>query len=218
MGLDALLSRMGARAVTSVTSAKNHDVTPKPLLSLVVTPVTSVTAQNSVTADDAVSWGWLLHFADRDSLMATFSPEATHAEALACYPGAVAAEPMTNAPSRAPTDSEAALLRALIEAVYRDDTDDDRNEAVTAALADPDNALTCYRAISAERGLTLPDADERRTCRQCANLRGASCSVATPGGALSAQRGYKPGALWQDEPHRCASFTQKVQAQGARAD
>ena len=94
MGLDALLSRMGARAVTSVTSAKCDDVTPKPLLSLVVTPVTSVTSQNTVTADDAVSWGWLLHFADRDSIMATFSPEATHAEALACYPDAVAAEPM----------------------------------------------------------------------------------------------------------------------------
>ena len=209
MGLDALLSRMGARAVTSVTSAKCDDVTPKPLLSLVVTPVTSVTSQNAVTADDAVSWGWLLHFADRDSIMATFSPEATHAEALACYPDAVAAEPMTNAPSRAPTDSEAALLRVLIEAVYRDDGDDDRNDALLAALADPDNALACYRAISSERGLCLPDSDDRRTCRQCANLRGGACQVATPGGALSAQRGYRPGALWQDEPHRCAAFNER---------
>ena len=209
MGLDALLSRMGARAVTSVTSEKSQDVTPKPLLSLVVTPVTSVTSQNIVTADDALSWGWLLHFADRDSIMATFSPEATHAEALACYPDAVAAEPMTNAPSRAPTDSEAALLRVLIEAVYRDDGDDDRNDALQAALADPDNALVCYRAVSAERGLTLPDSDDRRTCRQCSNLRGASCSVATPGGALSAQRGYRPGALWLDEPHRCETFTER---------
>ena len=209
MGLDALLSRMGARAVTSVTFAKCDDVTPKPLLSLVVTPVTSVTSQNTVTADDAVSWGWLLHFADRDSIMATFSPEATHAEALACYPDAVAAEPMTNAPSRAPTDSEAALLRVLIEAVYRDDGDDDRNDALQAALADPDNALVCYQAISSERGLCLPDSDDRRTCRQCANLRGGACQVATPGGALSAQRGYRPGALWQDEPHRCAAFTER---------
>ena len=209
MGLDALLSRMGARAVTSVTSAKCDDVTPKPLLSLVVTPVTSVTSQNTVTADDAVSWGWLLHFADRDSIMATFSPEATHAEALACYPDAVAAEPMTNTPSRAPTDSEAAMLRVLIGAVYRDDGDDDRNDALQAALADPDNALACYRAISSERGLCLPDSDDRRTCRQCANLRGGACQVATPGGALSAQRGYRPGALWQDEPHRCAAFTER---------
>ena len=209
MGLDALLSRMGARAVTSVTSAKNDDVTAKPLLSLVVTPVTSVTSQNIVTADDAVSWGWLLHFADRDSIMVTFSPEVTHAEALACYPDAVAAEPVTNTPSRAPTDSEAALLRVLIGAVYRDDGDDDRNDALLAALADPDNALACYRAISSERGLCLPDSDDRRTCRQCANLRGGACQVATPGGALSAQRGYRPGALWQDEPHRCAAFTER---------
>ena len=209
MGLDALLSRMGARAVTSVTSAKNDDVTAKPLLSLVVTPVTSVTSQNIVTADDAVSWGWLLHFADRDSIMVTFSPEVTHAEALACYPDAVAAEPVTNTPSRAPTDSEAALLRVLIGAVYRDDGDDEHNDALRAALADPDNALACYRAIASERGLTLPDADDRRTCRQCSNLRGATCSVATPGGALSAQRGYRPGALWLDEPHRCDTFNER---------
>ena len=196
-------------ADTSDTSLKRQTYQAKPLLSLVCTSDTSDTSQNTVTADDAVSWGWLLHFADRDSIMATFSPEATHAEALACYPDAVAAEPMTNAPSRAPTDSEAALLRVLIEAVYRDDGDDDRNEAMQSALADPRNALTCYRAIASEHGLTLPDADDRRTCRECSNLRGATCSVATPGGALSAQRGYRPGALWQDEPHRCDTFNER---------
>jgi hypothetical protein len=209
MGLDALLSRMGARAVTSVTSEKIQDVTPKPLLSLVVTPVTSVTSQNGVTAADAVSWGWLLHFADRDSIMVTFSPEATHAEALASYPDAVAAEPVTDTPGRAPTDSEAAMLRVLIEAVFRDDSPDDQREAMQAALADPGNALTCYTAIASECGLLTSEGDDRRTCCQCANLRGGACSVATLGGALSAQRGYRPGAMFQEHPHRCESFTER---------
>ena len=159
--------------------------------------------------DNFARFRWLIHFADREPVEVTFSPMATHSEALAHWPGAVAAEPMTNTPSRAPTDSEAALLRVLIEAVYRDDGDDDRNDALLAALADPDNALACYRAISSERGLCLPDSDDRRTCRQCANLRGGACQVATPGGALSAQRGYRPGALWQDEPHRCAAFNER---------
>ena len=159
--------------------------------------------------DNFARFRWLIHFADREPVEVTFSPMATHNEVLAHWPGAVAAEPMQEKPGRALTDSEAAMLRVLIGAVYRDDGDDDRNDALQAALADPDNALACYRAISSERGLCLPDSDDRRTCRQCANLRGGACQVATPGGALSAQRGYRPGALWQDEPHRCAAFTER---------
>ena len=160
--------------------------------------------------DNLTCFRWLIHFADREPVEGTFSPMATHAEVLAHWPGAVAAEPMPEKPGRAMTDSEAAMLRALVTAIYQDDTDDDRNEAVAAALADPDNALACYRAISSERGLTPADNDDRRTCRQCSNLRGATCSVATPGGKLSSQRGYRPGALWQDEPHRCEGFTNRA--------
>lgn len=39
------------------------------------------------------SFAWLIHFTDREPLYVTFSPEVTHAIALASYPGAVAAEP-----------------------------------------------------------------------------------------------------------------------------
>jgi len=35
--------------------------------------------------------------------------------------------------------------------------------------------------------------DDRRTCAQCANLRGIVCSVARPGGVVSAVVGYRPG-------------------------
>jgi len=40
-----------------------------------------------------------------------------------------------------------------------------------------------------------PDTDDRRTCEQCANLRGIVCSVARPGGVVSAVVRYRPGLL-----------------------
>ena len=71
---------------------------------------------------------------------------------------------------------------------------DNRTEALQAALVDPDSVLSGYMAITEDRGLTPPDGDDRRTCRQCANLRGDVCLVASPGGAVSANRGYRPAA------------------------
>lgn len=43
------------------------------------------------------SWRWLVHYADRDSREAAFSPVATHAEVLDAFPDAVAAEPLDEA-------------------------------------------------------------------------------------------------------------------------
>lgn len=57
--------------------------------------------------------------------------------------------------ARQATPHERGELLALIAAIYADDTDEDRQEAIGAALADPDGALTCYRAIAAERGITM---------------------------------------------------------------
>ena len=59
-------------------------------------------------------------------------------------------------------------------------------------------------------GLPRPDAealawqeDDRRRCRQCLNLRGDVCSIAKPGGLVSANRGYRPVNL----PMRCAGYS-----------
>jgi hypothetical protein len=49
--------------------------------------------------------------------------------------------------------AEAEELRHLIAAIYQNDTEADRQEALHFALADPDDALTCYRAIALERGI-----------------------------------------------------------------
>lgn len=45
------------------------------------------------------------------------------------------------------------------------------------------------------------DFDDRRFCWQCANLRGDVCSIAFPGGLVSAIRGYRPV---QEILRRCA--------------
>jgi hypothetical protein len=62
-------------------------------------------------------------------------------------------------------------------------------------------------------GLTREDAerlawqeDDRRRCGQCLNLRGEVCSIAKPGGLVSANRGYRP----VDLPVRCAGYSPKA--------
>lgn len=167
--------------------------------------------------DILACFAWLIHFTDRPATTVTFSPEVNHAGALACYPDAVAAEPLQHSPiggaselspQRSKTDE--AQLRALIEAVYHDNTEPDRHEAFDAELADPDNALTSYTTIAPEYGQALSDTDHRHTCCQCtSHTYSGTCSVARPGGLVSAQHGYRPGAMFQEELHRCIAFKQK---------
>ena len=50
--------------------------------------------------------------------------------------------------------------------------------------------------------------DDRRTCRQCANLTYSGvCSVASPGGVVSATRGYRPVA---DLLQRCETYVPRA--------
>jgi hypothetical protein len=98
---------------------------------------------------------WLFHFADRDDLPVTFAPAVDHAKALSYYPEAVAAEPIPDRPQHTPTKAEADEITALVQAIYANDTDDDRAEALAAALADPDGALLCYRTIASDRGIAI---------------------------------------------------------------
>lgn len=162
-------------------------------------PPAKVSAGNTATASR-----WLFHFADREPMEVIFAPAVSHPNALACYPDAVAAEPQTALPLRTPTKAEAKEITALVLAVFASDTDVDRNEALAAALADPDGALLCYRTIAGERGLARPDADDdRRRCMQCLNLRGRACTIAKPGGLVSANVGYRPAP---DTLQRCAGY------------
>jgi hypothetical protein len=70
------------------------------------------------------SWRWLIHFVDRDPMEVTCSPEASHAEILAWYPSAVAAEPvtLTARPSGpAMTPAEESAIRGWLARIREDD-------------------------------------------------------------------------------------------------
>jgi len=155
--------------------------------------------------DALISRGWLLHFEDRESPEDYCQPDATRSRVLECHPHTSAAEPIRERVRRTPTDAEAAELRLLVQAVGRAErwVSEEIEQAVDVALADPDGALVCYRALAVEHGLVLLLEDDRRTCNQCANLRGQVCGVAYPGGVVSAIRGYQPV---RDVLHRCGGY------------
>jgi hypothetical protein len=92
-------------------------------------------------------------------------------------------------PAPIPADQEAAIVRWL------------------AAIGETDQAIiadvltTCghdegARAYCLGRAahVATDDLDDRRSCRQCRNLRAGVCIVAKPGSAVSAARGYRPAA------------------------
>lgn len=147
---------------------------------------------------------WLLHFADREPLAVTVSPPASHAEVLDTYPGALAAEPIE--PSRyqpdapLPQDQEGAIVAWLAKIGETDEA------MVSDVLAQcRHNAET--RAYYLDR-VGIEQADDRRRCTECDNLRGGVCTVARPGGQVSAVRGYRPSLV--DVPIRCAGYTART--------
>lgn len=97
------------------------------------------------TADAVTSWGWLLHFADREPLEAYCNPDATHAEILERYPDALAAEPI---PERiTPAEAEAVAWPTLIT------TDDERRTCGQCAN------LARRRCLAAWRGEIVANRD-----------------------------------------------------------
>lgn len=181
MGLDDLLARLERAAGTAGTADVPADVPANPLQTLAGTAGTAGTAEKDKgesdsgetlptdTAPPIRATRWLLHYADREPMEVHFAPAADHAEALAAYRDAVAAEPVPErTDTRTATVIERDELLALIQAIYATDTDADRAEALDAALADPAGALQCYRAISSERGITVERADARQSSAQSA--------------------------------------------------
>jgi hypothetical protein len=111
---------------------------------------------------------------------------------------------------RAATPAEAAELRALVTLIYANP--DDRAEPLAAALADPDAALICYRALAADRNAValfvespplVPD--DQRTCRQCRNLAASGRCLAAARGELPYVAGRKYSPV-PDVPKRCEGF------------
>lgn len=183
----------------------------------------SLTGDFQKSANDptaAPATGWLLHYADRESLELYVSPALSHAEVLAAHPDALAAEPVPErTDTRTATVIERDELLALVEAVYAGDTDQDRQDATDAALADPEAALTCYRAIAAERGITVvlpvitkPTSITVATgCKSCRHRRMPGLSAGYCGGGrddLPAAYGlhHPLRKLPADQGASCASY------------
>ena len=107
------------------------------------------------------SWGWMLHFADREPLEVYCNPDATHAEILERYPDALAAEPIPGRIGHQATPEQEAELRALVAAVGAayDFTEAEHAEALAVALANPVDAITCFRAMAKEQPATTGNSD-----------------------------------------------------------
>jgi hypothetical protein len=78
-----------------------------------------------ITNDTAVAsrW-WLIHYPDRDPVEVSCTPPATHAEILDLHPGAVAAEPFTQAirqPSAPLTTEGETAIRAWLALIEEAD-------------------------------------------------------------------------------------------------
>ena len=115
-----------------------------------------------------------------------------------------------NDPAPVATPEQAKELRELVGIVAADWRADERAEAMAAALADPADALTCFRAIVVERRLIVNTgqeqvADGMRSCVECANLSpGGRCLAAWRGELPGYARGYSPAFI--DRPQRCAGY------------
>lgn len=142
-------------------------------------------------------------------------------EAESCTPEGVAqlhslGDATCNNPA---TYEQAAELRALVATVAADWSEVERAEGLAVALADPNDALTCWRALAMGHAakaaptaypaglytLTpLPERDpddDRRTCTDCANLSAIGRCRTPP---FAAKRDYCPIS---DALQRCARFT-----------
>jgi len=126
-------------------------------------------------------------------------------EAVAAVAAVAVANPPRAAskPTSTMTASEDNAIRVWLAHIEEADA------AIVAVVLDQCRAAAGARGYFIGRSGELPKAvsseqDDRRTCRQCINLRGMVCLIAQPGGPVSAMRGYRPTA--PDLPRRCEAF------------
>ena len=148
---------------------------------------------------------WLIHYPDRDAAEVACYPDATYADILERHSDAVAAEPFTptvRQPSLPLTASEETAIRSWLALIGETDP-----ETIVEVIgqcqrdADARDYFTGRAAVELPKPDPFPD--DRRRCSQCLNLRGRVCSVAIPGGLVSANRGYQPIC---DVLQRCAGY------------
>lgn len=141
--------------------------------------------------------------------------EANHASVATPAPGYLNREITATAAVVNREITGAAELRDLVAIVAADWSDDERADALAAALADPEAALTCHRALVAERetGTHAPATAREElaitSCRSCANLSpGGRCLAAWRGESLGAGIGTSRTytLAMPDRPQRCGAY------------
>lgn len=148
---------------------------------------------------------WLIHYPDRDPLEMASYPDATHADILERHPDAVAAEPFTptiRQPSAPLTTKEETAIRAWLALIAETDPATIA-EVIGQCQRDADARDYFTGRTAAELPTPDPFPDDRRTCSQCLNLRGRVCTIAKPGGLVSANLGYRPVTATLQ---RCAGY------------
>jgi hypothetical protein len=118
MTLDELLTSLERRSDTPDTLGNMAEVSAKAARTGACTPDTPETRQKSnaevvVPDQGTTSQWWRFHYAQGDSKEASYSPAATHAEAMAGEPDAISAgpfEPMLRPPSAPLTQEEKTVL------------------------------------------------------------------------------------------------------------
>jgi hypothetical protein len=106
---------------------------------------------------DGRHFRWMISFPGNPPVETTCLPEPTHAEVLALYPTATAAEPIPESPRRPVTPRQESDLQALVSAVGEaySLTPAEQGEVLDLALADPESALRSYRAMAVEQGVDM---------------------------------------------------------------
>lgn len=162
--------------------------------------------------DNLRAFAWAIHYADRDPVIVSFSPEATHGEVLAAYPDAVAAEPASDGgipPSTHLSAGEESSLQKWLASIGETD-------APTIA-----EMLRQCRTDAEARGYFLDRAgvlrstepgDDRVRCVECRNhTHSGICTIARPGGGLIdrivTSKGYHPAMA--DALQHCQGYISK---------
>jgi hypothetical protein len=200
MGLDALLARLAGErdAVTAVTPVAAADVTAKPAPLLACTAVTAVTPLAGVTASESRADRWLLHFVEREPLTITFAPAVMRADALARYPDAVAAQPVSEpAPAPLPVEVAGRIDECITADLYGDQ---DRELLVRMYAADADATRALIDALHTRIG----------RCYGCQHFARPGLSDGHCGGRADLAPAYGPGhplrLLPADRWARCDHF------------
>ena len=159
-----------------------------------------------VGADDpATTSRWCqIHYPDCDPVVVACCPEATHADMLEGYSSAIAAEPDTpkaQDPDRAMTPAEETAIRARLALIGETDLTTIAGVIVQCQQDADAREYFTGRAI-AEFPKPVPIPDDRRTCKQCANLIAGRCTAAKRG-EIVASRHYEP---IRDLPRRCEGY------------